>query len=68
MNEALNEGFVVRSSEQGGHYDLVPISLVRVSVMSFHFILYGRRLLLSVGFLVANAPDVLLPCGLLYYP
>jgi len=24
--------------------------------------------LLSVGLLVANAPDVLQPCGLLYYP
>ena len=25
-------------------------------------------LLLSVGLPAANAPDVLLPCGLLYYP
>ena len=25
-------------------------------------------LLLSVGLPVANAPDVLQPCGLLYYP
>jgi len=28
----------------------------------------GLLLLLSVGLLVANAPDVLQPCGLLYYP
>ena len=28
----------------------------------------GLLLLLSVGLPVANAPDVLQPCGLLYYP
>ena len=30
--------------------------------------IYGDVLLLSVGLPVANAPDVLQPCGLLYYP
>ena len=28
----------------------------------------AHLLLLSVGLPVANAPDVLQPCGLLYYP
>ena len=31
-------------------------------------ILYSGHLLLSLGLQVANAPDVLQPCGLLYYP
>ena len=30
--------------------------------------MYWDSLLLSVGLPVANAPDVLQPCGLLYYP
>ena len=31
-------------------------------------LIYRVLLLLSVGFPAANAPDVLQPCGLLYYP
>ena len=30
--------------------------------------IYNTYVLLSVGLPVANAPDVLQPCGLLYYP
>ena len=32
------------------------------------YLLTSLFLLLSVGLPVANAPDVLQPCGLLYYP
>ena len=31
-------------------------------------VMWIRLLLLSVGLPVANTPDVLQPCGLLYYP
>jgi len=35
-------------------------------ICTFHMHMF--LLLLSVGLPVANAPDVLQPCGLLYYP
>ena len=36
--------------------------------MALCLILYSPVVLLSAGLPVANAPDVLQPCGLLYYP
>jgi hypothetical protein len=47
------------------------IHLVCIVVILCVFVIlrvYCCLLLLSVGLPVANAPDVLQPCGLLYYP
>jgi hypothetical protein len=37
-------------------------------ILNFSSTRSGFLLLLSVGLPIANAPDVLQPCGLLYYP
>ena len=44
--------------------DFIPLPLSTPSQAPRHV----YRFLLSVGLPVANAPDVLQPCGLLYYP
>ena len=41
---------------------------LRLGELVLYFKQYYYLLLLSVGLPVANAPDVLQPCGLLYYP
>ena len=56
--EGIREELVLVSSRYPGIYLLLQYR--RCIVHCF--------LLLSVGLPVANAPDVLLPCGLLYYP
>ena len=53
------------------HKDKILMYLVKCKIQSkFTIYVYTGLLLLllSVGLSVANAPDVLQPCGLLYYP
>ena len=49
----------------GGQTELISYQAINTMSVCLYSCLL---LLLSVGLPVANAPDVLQPCGLLYYP
>ena len=49
-------------------YGRIQLSLENAEKVVLVVVLCTVLLLLSVGLPVANAPDVLQPCGLLYYP